>query len=141
MDETEEYIDMCKKAIEIQKEKETMKETMTKNIKSVNIISPDFKGSFWFNMRNIDNDDWFWIPRQDQLQKIYLKYYYFSPSISEDSKLEYMLKQFSTLYESKKIVLPNSFEKAWLIFVMITIFHKIWKEDLWISIIEESLLL
>ena len=118
MDKTEEYVIMCEKSEEIQKEKHRILDMFY----SVNVPEHDADGNCWFNR---DNKKTVWLPRQDQLQKL-----------TGIESIPTLLSQFNKFvftnvkYLSKFI---DSCEKLWIAFVMKTRYNKIWDGKDWIG--------
>ena len=136
MDKTKEYIKMCEQAVEIQEKK--LKQ------------SADFNSFVWckrqegghelvegfccFSAEEL-SDCCIWLPRQDQLQEIYIKS--LGIVVINWSDIICTFNDFCRKYwqwgknYSEQFSSP---EQLWLAFVMKTLYKKEWIKDGWVSV-------
>ncbi len=119
---TEELIRMFEKAEEIQKQKPPA----PVGFYHVNIPFYNLEGNLWFNK---DNQDYIWLPRQDQLQKL-----------TGIVAIPTLLSQFNEFvfgnvgYTTQEMCnFVNSCEQLWLAFVMKKVYEKFWNGKEWVK--------
>ena len=114
MDTTREYIKMCEKAGEIQN----------------NLPDVDDAKSFWGEGDNFSPFNT-WLPRQDQLQEIWIEEYLKRPSSSGwfGEFCNFMEAPYSDGAISDEFF--DSMEQLWLAFVMKEKYGKVWNGEEW----------
>lgn len=130
---TKTYLEMCKKATEIQKEWKS---------KPGDIIL--LKSGFTDIVEVCCNEKEFtWIPIQEDLQEIIFNFYGkdgMHPMIDIGHVLAAFNRYHEDLWLNKQIKYPwnqfNTLNELWLSFVMGTVFGKVWNKDKWIYIEE-----
>ena len=113
MDCSVEYIEMCRKANEIQNKPVPL---CFINYENVYI---DYSGNFW----SLEKHQQGWLPRQDQLQDVV-----FDETVGLQSRC-YAIYNFSISFEKSggnSIIIDGSMEQLWLAFVMLEKFNKKW---------------
>jgi hypothetical protein len=126
MDTGPEYIKMCEKAEEIQEYKayNPMSFYYHKNLKGSEVCEGR-------NLISIATS--VWLPRQDQLQEIFLNG--LGPIHSTD--LAGMFGKFADrLHKSEQFLRDYSMEQLWLAFVMKEKYNKVWDGEDWVKIID-----
>ena len=121
MDKTKEYIKMCGKAVEIQKQR----------VKSNGDFEVRFKNGVGtvevYHHREITAhykpENHLWLPRQDQLQEMV---------DWNDYQLTARFSEFVHFEAGCDNSLYKSMEQLWLAFVMSVKYDKVWKDDKWI---------
>ena len=133
MDTSKEYIEMCERATEIQK-------GFTKLEVGDYFVN---KGGYVHNFCDICYEtfspvrigmEWaIKLPRQDQLQEIYCDEYEGRADMWQ-SFLDFALNGYEAdKYKNKPVILFNSGEQLWLVFVMDKRFNKVWDGKEWIK--------
>ena len=132
MDNSKEYIAMCKAAEEIQDNWHMYNGDFFYSKNGQN--SPEFCISIWLSGSKRCNTvkDKTWLPRQDQLQKMYL---------DERVSIFKLLHKFNTfifypeegtmLFKKYPQYQLNSAEQLWLAFIMQERYRKRWKGEKW----------
>ena len=128
MDTSETYIKMCEKAKEIQEQKKghVMQSLHSDgHIDKVMGVWITRRGEYYTGYRlGLENEVVIWLPRQDQLQEIYLK------SFPEALIVEQFYCWFSVLPMTPAF---TSMEQLWLAFVMKQKYNKVWNGGDWIT--------
>lgn len=136
MDTSQDYIDMCEKAEEIQEIKPEISTSMF-SVKHIygNIHSCSHKKdcSYFYLMEHFDNEDKLekvteiWLPRQDQLQEMLINR---SDGGFEWVEDNWIIDYFYEFYKTqwKKLY---SMEQLWLAFVMKEKYGKFWDGNNW----------
>lgn len=124
MDTSEKYIDICKKAVEIQKD------WLPDNADFFGDPRDGGHGTVYVLARR---SDWtvgnsVWLPRQDQLQ-----YMVISDRYSPGRSTHHMLTAFICWYQHKTKTHPDSMEQIWLAFVMKEKYSKVWNGRDWVT--------
>lgn len=140
MDTSKEYIEMCRKASEVQKYEEEFNQ---KDSLINNLYATWEDGSVGFGQSIIPKGGMkigtiaIWLPRQDQLQNIIKEK---EPSYSQLALLN-LMNEFFEVFRKKPLAdmvhfVPQSFEQWWLLIVMKFCFDKEWnyKTKTWIKI-------
>ena len=142
MDTSKQYIEMCRKAVEIQdREPEQFDLYYPNGIYIYHTLraggAPDsyqFQRGFDMGGANCvyKDDIGCWLPRQDQLQEMVLK------------KDRYLTGMFYNLYEFSRehlysddgnTLIFHSFEQLWLAYVMKEKYNKVWNDKEWVNAI------
>ena len=133
MDRTKEYINMCEKAVEIQKSREyfcdcdvvyyigTDEEINTK------IFTFPLAES-WIDWKR---EEFIWLPQQDQLQDMLIEHWEEADCINKYVVLSDEFYQFVFEKESDYTLPFRTMEKLWLAFVMKEKYSKQWTGDNW----------
>lgn len=150
MDLSEEYIEMCNKATEIQ---DTYRQNFDFNLeqsyfydnetKEIVLIGVKMIGKFKYYLANrdnfvgqeidsLDNSNYFWLPRQDQLQEVLFKdVKNCNIFLGRVLNLQVYLETFYDNTEESDTTI-DSFEKLLLSLLMKQDYNKIWKDNNWI---------
>lgn len=147
MDTSKEYIDMCRKAVELQDLWEPMEGDFILNTSAtplppskrfiyVNYLQQPFCNSpHWELITTMPHPFLIWLPRQDQLQNIIQDFVLEVPNIK--AGVCYWSNQFLELNEFLNIPIdgepPESWEQVWLSFAMYKLFNKTWENGAWKS--------
>ncbi len=143
MDTSEKYFKMCGKAVEIQENHKLgqydnyygQDDYMGQNDKS-NFHTYDKCDDGYYSVTPPDNSNPIWLPRQDQLQEMLVKYEEMSicstggmvESMFENFWLEFLYWEG---YQTPKWATNiDSMEQLWLGYVMQKIYKKIWAKDI-----------
>lgn len=129
MDET--FIKMCKEATEIQEQKELIMDSGDLVINKSNHPHPSFV--FCVNETvELDPDKFDWLPRQEDLQKIHMKFAEFPVQFRFECPDDPM--GFNYYYRTEnKTINPSitDLNTLWLCFVMETCYNKRWNGNTW----------
>lgn len=132
MDTSKQYIRMCEKAEEIQKEKPDEAENSYFYCNLHKIILANDDGVYYCQRCLNDGEDIeaIWLPRQDQLQEM----------LWENNKINhvpFMIDTFNLWYSQNgaELALMNNFsmEQLWLAFVMKERYGKVWRNNEWVK--------
>ena len=128
MDLSEQYIEMCRKATEIQGLWKPSVGDFTKDVKPVNVYILGYD-----DLNNIAG--LIWLPRQDQLQEIWLKYNERKQFNETDFDIlmqkYFLLTEYAEDSEYLRAGWVDSLEKLWLLIVMKEKFNKLWDGSDW----------
>lgn len=132
MDTSEEYIEMCREAPEIQ-DKWSQSKGDWAYIEEVNAVRT-LCSAWWYKMESFitqqigdederldEFDDIVWLPRQDQLQKMV------------DDKYSHRSKAANDVSGVLEYLVDQSYEKAWLIITMYMLYNKKWDGNNWVD--------
>jgi len=136
MDTSEKYIEMCRKADEIQTHKpsaESSKDyffcTVHKQLLGYNSeLGYQWCGN-WRNWHNGDDDCVIWLPRQDQLQAMIKTSY----NDAWDTIQQFVSKTCSNSRKNSPIMCA-SMEQLWLAYVMAEKYDKRWDGEKWVPV-------
>lgn len=109
MDNTQEYIKMCEKAVEVQ---DLRPKHHTKHDCWITVIE----------FESLGKEGWVWLPRQDQLQEMV------------STHLDFLMGKISDFWGNTPG--HGSMEQLWLAFVMKEKYNKIWLENEWVLEVE-----
>lgn len=149
MDTSEEYIEMCSKATEVQDLWEPKIGDcvgLLNNLPKVSILTHLDSKKYYYHFNGIDNWPWsaatknfkndtdiIWLSRQDQLQDIIQQIAIADTNIKVG--VTYWANQFVELDEFLKIPAegepPDTWEQVWLQFLMFKKFNKTWDGTDW----------
>ena len=135
MDISQKYIKMCEKfSLFKNKDLEIGDYVKSENMDNIEIISYIEDNEYYSNSIYFDNrgnsraNESLWIPRQDQLQDIYIKKFNVHFSGMLDRFNEWLKEPKEPEEENSHF---NSMEQLWLAFIMKEIYNKIWTGDDW----------
>lgn len=152
MDTSELYIDMCLKAVEIQKldpgskiydEDEDREHELTSfyylpHAHKISILKWDNDEGHYISGGYRDNQsDAIWLPRQDQLQEMVegrSPYYSKFRALISDFTFHWMGNLINDCEDHKTLKMFNSFEQIWLAYVMSEKFNKQWNGEDWVEV-------
>ncbi len=130
MDTSKEYIKMCERAEEIQKNwRPTVEDDVYIPLfETVSFIKNEvfYKGYFiWGFPTQMTKEDLIWLPRQDQLQEMIQEKY--EMKLAGNYQMLYHLLHFADLHKFD----DWSMEQLWLAFVMKEKYKKVWNGEKW----------
>jgi hypothetical protein len=129
MDTSEQYIKMCKKAVEIQK----LWKPATGDFYGW-VICESTGHEIWQDGNKINVVADIWLPRQDQLQKIL--------ALNTTNKtlmlVDGQIREFYNFAMDWNFTKTNSMETLWLEFVMKELYNKTWNGKDWISVEQQN---
>lgn len=128
MDTSKEYVEMCRKAVEIQQLKQYVDGCYYSDVYSgkqyVSIVCNSCEIEYGGDMEFSDTA--VWLPRQDQLQEIM--------DVSGIDDLESIFHAWYQEILIDKGYKKTTFEQLWLAFVMKEKFNKIWNGKDWLEV-------
>ena len=125
MDFTKQYVDMCSKATEIQRLKETSLTFADYCYDGCDIFLGEIMAVTGVDVEISDELGHVWLPRQDQLQDM----------LNIKNKTDLIVDFCDWCVETDTIMsLEDSFEKLWLAFVMKEKYNKQWIDNNWETI-------
>ncbi len=148
MDTSETFVRMCEKATEIQEQRPKFGlnnvgllwielgswffDKESGDLVCFGTIGADYK--YWKEIRTLG--ELIWLPRQDQLQEIYLKFRNFDingKEYAEQIDFHHCLDNIHFFYfDGNEAQRSQTMEQLWLAFVMFELYHKTWDGDNWI---------
>jgi hypothetical protein len=135
MDTSEKYIRMCSLAKEIQ-----CKWNYENGDYIYDTIDGDAGVWYWHHAK--DTNDWVWLPRQDQLQELCIKFFIRMMNMSEYDAFVRLLESYSSWLKDVHNIIWNvggeykevdSFEELMLSYAMEMIHGKKWDGENWVK--------